>query len=223
MKKIKTGIIIVALVISGAIIGKYASQASTFNERENINVSGSDKWSDASKKAIEHMKKMYGEPAEQTESMMIWNKTGPWKKTIVYAREVRHDFPMPHMDVIEQFIDYKVPVDKFDDLAQYDGSIVCNRTKGEISARCDKEGANILAINLANDVIMGDKDVKSARDFYAKTITEFMKGGKPSYMAKFQFMPAMGNTADPDEMSPLIDKQEMMKMKKEKGGASNPE
>jgi hypothetical protein len=40
--------------------------------------------------------------------------TGLWKRTIVYRDEVPHNFPKPHTDVLEQFVDYKVPVGKFD-------------------------------------------------------------------------------------------------------------
>jgi len=46
---------------------------------------------------------------------------------------------MPHKDVLEQFVNRNVPVEKFKELAQYDGSVIVERTKGEISARCDKE------------------------------------------------------------------------------------
>ncbi len=171
-------------------------------------------WSDASKMAVMMMKKSYGEPAAKTADMMMWNNTGQWKKTVVYAKEFKHDFPMPHTDVMEQWIDYKVPQEKFSDLAKYDGSVVCNRTNGEISARCDKEGANFLAINLANDIITGKKDVKSARDFYAKSIKEMINGGKPEYMQKLVFNVANGNTADADAPSSIITEDDMMKAKK---------
>ena len=30
-----------------------------------------------------------------------------------------HTFPKPHTDLLEQFIDYRVPVDKYDELAAY--------------------------------------------------------------------------------------------------------
>src|SRR4051812_45262861 len=73
-------------------------------------------FSDASKMAIKMMEKKYGPPAEKTSMMMVWNSTGPWKKTVVFAKEYKHDFPMPHTDVMQQFIDYKVPTDKFTDL-----------------------------------------------------------------------------------------------------------
>ncbi len=53
---------------------------------------------------------------------------------------------MKHTDLLEQFIDYKVPLDKYDDLAKFDGSVGVNRTKGELSARCDAEAHNLLAL-----------------------------------------------------------------------------
>jgi hypothetical protein len=31
---------------------------------------------------------------------------------VLYRDEVPHNFPKPHTDVLEQFIDYRVPVDK---------------------------------------------------------------------------------------------------------------
>ena len=50
--------------------------------------------------------------------------------------EVPHAFPAPHTDFLEQFIDYRVPVEMFSKLAEYDGSVIAERTKGELSARC---------------------------------------------------------------------------------------
>ncbi|RDV11926.1 hypothetical protein DXT99_23155 [Pontibacter diazotrophicus] len=94
---------------------------------------------------------------------------------------------MPHKDVLEQFINYQVPADKFDELAMYDGSVIAERTKGELSARCDKEGANILALNLADDVVKGKRSVDDARQFYADAIMQMMEGQKPAYMESLQF------------------------------------
>ncbi len=48
-------------------------------------------------------------------------------------------------------------MDKYEDLAMFDGSVIVERTKDEISARCDKEEMNLLALNLANDVAAGKK------------------------------------------------------------------
>lgn len=39
------------------------------------------------------------------------------------------------------------PVDQFDDLAKYDGSVIVERTRGEFSARCDHQEMKFIAID----------------------------------------------------------------------------
>ncbi len=157
-------------------------------------------WPEASQLAAFEMMDKYGEPNETTASMLIWYNNGPWKRTVIYNVETKHIFPVDHVDVMEQFIDYKVPADKFDELAMYDGSVTVKRTDGEMSAKCDKEGANFLAINLAVDVINNKKTVEEARNFYAKTIKEFALENKMSdYMKSFQFSMASKETQDADK------------------------
>lgn len=111
---------------------------------------------------------------------------------------------MPHKDVLEQVIDYRVSTDKVDDLAAYDGSVIVERTKGELSARCDKEEANFLALNLANDVATGKKSVAEARAQYAQTIQDLMAGKKDPYMQRLQFTEHR-SAADKDR--PVMKKQ----------------
>ncbi len=178
-------------------------------------------WPEASQIAAKMMMEKYGKPNETTSHMLVWYNNGPWKKTTIYNKETKHIFPVDHTDVMEQVIDYKVPADKFDELAQYDGSVTAYRTDGEMSAKCDKEGANFLALNLANDVITGKKTVEEARSFYAKTIKEFALENKMSpYMESFQFSVSKGGTGDVDKNEVSKEDREkimnaMMKMNKE--------
>jgi hypothetical protein len=58
--------------------------------------------------------------------------------------------------------------------------VIVERTKGEISARCDKEVANILALNLANDIIEDKRSVEEARQYYADAMMQVLKGEKPA-------------------------------------------
>lgn len=132
-------------------------------------------WKDAPKKVAETMITKYGQPHEATPTRMVWFNNGPWKFTILTNEEIPHNFPMHHHDMLRQGIDYKVPSAKFNDVLNYDGSIIVDRTPGEMSARCDKEEMNFLAINLAHDVATGKRTVDQARDFYAKTAMAFMK------------------------------------------------
>ena len=110
-------------------------------------------WHPAAQEAMQSMTQKYGAPAEMTPTMAVWHDSGPWKRTIVYAQEVPHHFPMPHPDVLEQFIDYRMPPVMFDEIAMYDGSVILERTKGEMSARCDKEGANFLGVRSRGEVV----------------------------------------------------------------------
>lgn len=155
-------------------------------------------WHPAAREAAMFMMNKYGAPAEMTASMAVWNRTGPWKRTVISAQAVQHNFPGPHPDVMEQVIDYRVPPAMFDELAMYDGSVIVERTKGELSARCDKEGANFLALNLANEIATGKRTPEDAREMYAAQI-KAMKAGQPApYTERLLFQPMMGNTADPD-------------------------
>jgi hypothetical protein len=156
-------------------------------------------WEEKPKQVAMQMVEQYGLPNEATASRLIWYNSGPWKRTIVYRDEIPHNFPKPHTDLLEQFIDYQVPLDKFNDMAAFDGSVIPERTKGEISARCDMEAMNFLALNLAHDVVTGRRTVKEAREFYAKTAMNFMMGEADPYTKGLQFPVPQGGTTDLDE------------------------
>lgn len=157
------------------------------------------RWPEASKMAAMDMMKKYGPPQEATASMLMWRNNGPWKWTKVSRETIPHSFPMPHPDLLEQAIDYRVPLGKYDDIARYDGSVMVERTKGQMSARCDKEGANFLAINLAHDVATGKKSVDEARTYYAAAIKRFMTAKQMDpYMQRLQFEVPREKTGDSD-------------------------
>lgn len=220
MKSIISIAITVILIAAAAITEIDYPEKTKAYETEKIVITSSHPdmagWSDASKMAVAMMKEEYGEPTSVTSEMMMWENTGQWKRTVIYSKEYEHNFPLPHVDVMQQWIDYKVPAEKFSELAEYDGSVVVNRTNGEMSARCDLEGANFLAINIAHDVIEGTKDAQDARDYYAKSIKEMINGDKPAYMQKLQFDVASGNTAYTDEPHPSITEEDIMAMKEMK-------
>src|SRR5690606_35505064 len=94
---------------------------------------------------------------------------GPWKR-IIASREVHdHNFPAPHLDSVESVIDYRFPDEKAREVYLFDGSVVINRSKGEVSARCHDEQANFLALNLMHDVATGAKTMQQARAASSRT------------------------------------------------------
>jgi hypothetical protein len=150
---------------------------------------------ESAKRLIEY----YGEPQEYSTSQLIWyNTKDRWKRTVLSKEEIPHKFPSPHTDFLEQFIDYRVPLEKYTDLARFDGSVIIERTRGEMSARCGGTSMNFVAINLAHDIITGKRSVEDARKEYTKLYQAYKQGDKPAYTQQFQFELTKGNTADPD-------------------------
>ena len=155
-------------------------------------------WPEESREAAMLVIDRYGDPDEIAETLLIWHRPGPWKRIVASKVFYRHNFPAPHIDAVESFIDYRVPPEKFSELAMFDGSIVAERTAGEVSARCHDEQANFLALNLMHDIVLGTKTIQQARDYYAKEFLDYRRKRPTPYMERLRFTPADGNTADPD-------------------------
>lgn len=155
-------------------------------------------WPEESREAAQLVIDTYGEPDEITESQLMWDRPGPWKRIVASKAFYEHNFPAPHNDSVESFIDYRVPVEKFSDLAAFDGSVIVERTTGEVSARCHDEQANFLALNLMHDIVTGAKSVEQARAYYAKEFADYRRNKPTPYMEKLHFSPAGQNAADPD-------------------------
>ena len=156
-------------------------------------------WPEASREAARLVIDEYGEPDEVTDSQLIWYRRGPWKRVVARKEYVEHNFPAPHTDSVECAIDYHVPPDKFTALAEFDGSVVAERTSGEVFARCHDEQANLLALNLMHDIVTGSRGVREAREYYAKEFADFRRNRPTPYMEKLQFHPAEQSVADPDD------------------------
>ncbi len=149
---------------------------------------------EAAHKSIER----YGAPDDVLASALIWHDQGPWKRVVVNRDRVPHRFPKPHNDLLEGWVSYRVPPDKANDLARFDGSVIVERTRGEIGARCDKEEMNYLALNLAHDIVAGKTDVDEARRDYTTKAAGFMMGKSDPYTEGLLFSVAGSATADED-------------------------
>lgn len=174
------------------------------------------KWPDESREAAQLVIDKYGEPTEATDSMLLWNDVGPWKRMVATKVFYEHAFPAPHIDAVESFIDYTVPTDKFTALAEFDGSVVVERTAGEVSARCHDEEANNLALNLMHDIVEGEKTVEEARRYYAKEFLDYRRGKPTPYMEKLHFTLPDKETGDADQR--VLSDEDLEKAKAEGSG-----
>ena len=186
-------------------------------------------WPEESKEAAQLVIDQYGEPDEATESQLTWDHPGPWKRIVATKAFYRHEFPVPHTDSVESFIDYRVPVEKFTHIARFDGSVITERTAGEVSARCHDEQANFLALNLMHDIVTEARTVEEARDYYAKEVLDHRRKEPTPYMERLRFSPQGSEAADPDvrtvpeeELQEAIEEGKSRARAAEEGGAHQP-
>ncbi len=158
-----------------------------------------ERWPAAPRKGARQMIKQYGTPYEATPTRLTWYRNGPWKRTEVTAGEIVHNFPTAHTDFLTQWVDYAVPVDKFDDLAAFDGSCLADRTAGEAAARCDSEAMNVLTLNLMHDIVTGAKTVDQAREAYAENAAAHTMGRPAPDTERLRLPRPEQSTGDPDE------------------------
>lgn len=156
-------------------------------------------WPEAPKKAGEKLLDHYGPPNESTATKLFWYRVGPWARMELTADEVVHNFPTPHTDYLTQYVDYPITASKASELVEFDGSVIVDRTAGQIGARCDHEAYNTLTINLAVEIMEGRRTVEDARRLYGETANAFVLGRDAPYAEGLLFQPPTEETADPDE------------------------
>ncbi|HTY49938.1 MAG TPA: hypothetical protein VMB48_09630 [Steroidobacteraceae bacterium] len=147
----------------------------------------------------------YGEPQEVSARVITWYDNGPWRRTQLYRAGTVHKFPLPHLDVLWQTISYRVPASKVAALVAYDGSILVDRTRGEITVHCDTEAANFITLNIAHGIITGDDTAEQAQAHHAQ-IVEGMRIGEPEeYPQHLVFKPPRPESAaDPGQEAELL-------------------
>jgi hypothetical protein len=157
-------------------------------------------WPAAPQKVVPDVIKRYGLPNEATPTMLVWHDSGPWKRTIVTSDETAHEFPTPHTDFISQTINYDVPPEKLRELAEFDGSLIVYRTAGQVTASCDNEGANFLAVNLMHDIVTGRRTAEEARKEFGEQQAAWLLNRKAPYTDGIGFMqPDESQTGHLDE------------------------
>ena len=214
MKKVVTILSLILLIG----LGKLSAQGNKMSkDKTAMMMPDVSSWPEASRMAVKEITDKYGKPDGVTKDELIWMKKGVWKKICINKKESKHSFPIEHTDMMQTTISYKVPMDMMDELGKFDGSVTFDRTQGTMSARCDKEGNNFLALNLANDIMTSKKTVEEARKAYGDIVKEKMNGANPVYMQKLTFS-TQENTADPDLNTTGLTKEDVMNGMKLTGG-----
>ena len=75
--------------------------------------------------------------------------------------------------------------------------MIVERTAGEVSPRCHDEQANLLALNMVNDIVTGDKSLEEARACYAKEFLDYRRKEPTLYVESCVSGLAMGRLPTP--------------------------
>ena len=158
-----------------------------------------ESWPEAPKNVARQMLAKYGPPNEATPTKLFWYRNGPWKRTVLTSDVVTHNWPAPHSDFLTQVIDYRVPPEMVGLIAQFDGSILVDRTRGEVAARCDSEASNVLGMNMVHEIVTGKRSVADARETTAQNTVAYTMGRAAPHAERLLFEVPRGGTEDLDE------------------------
>jgi hypothetical protein len=144
-------------------------------------------WPAFSRSAARAMIAKYGEPSQFDGRMLAWFNNGIWRRTIVYRDPVRFPGRAPGRNVLQQTIAYLAPQEKVDELRRFSPRLNASLTAGEMTFTSESEGKNIMAMNLADEIVVGKRDVATAQDFFSKTSRLAASGKSSPYMAAPHF------------------------------------
>lgn len=143
-------------------------------------------WPAVSRLVAERMVQRYGPPDDARADLLRWRARGPFNEITVYRDE---DFTR-RSGVLEQKVSLAVPVDRWRDLSALDVGVVYDSVERQLAASAESEPVNLLALNVAVDVIDGRRSVDGAKEFYRKTLDLSVSGKSSRYMRRLLFAPA---------------------------------
>ena len=107
------------------------------------------------KEPVEYSKfleKHFGDPDEFTNEQTVWHNIDGFKRVVCRDEYILHCCPAPHYDFVYSYIDLEIDEDLSDELAKCSGSILIDRPKNEVGARCGSLTANAVTLNFCLDV-----------------------------------------------------------------------
>lgn len=172
-----------ALLLLSAACGRAGSKAAPPSIGMTVEISSAEalirNWPEAPRATARAMIAKYGEPNSGTTRALRWIANGPWEKTIAHRSAWPHILGTRTGDSLEQTVACRFPDEKTEDLRRFDVRLELSGSVGRMSARSESESMNFLILNLAHEIAVGARSVKSAREFIRRT-EALSKAGKSS-------------------------------------------
>jgi len=145
------------------------------------------RWPDRPRALAQLMIERYGKPDQTVASQISWSLRGPWSKIVVF----RDPDPSGRGKHLLQSVPYAaVPVDHhWRDLSEFGRGASYDPATRELTARTDSQETNYLALNLADEIVRGRRNVRDAQDFYDAASNLSSAGKSSPYMQGLLFGP----------------------------------
>lgn len=157
-----------------------------------------ERWPAGPRAAAYLMASKYGPADEAVDSRLIWRDAGCWRELTVLRDPVAHYWPTPHEDFIETKVLYKIDPAIYSAMAEFDGSVSLDRTRGTLTALGGGEEENFVATNLANSIVLGVLDAYEAKAMAEDVLQKLTNGIRHPWTEALQFTPPEGYPGDPD-------------------------
>src|SRR6185436_7083073 len=113
---------------------------------------------------------------------LTWLGRGPGKRTTGHRDDVSQDLPGDDWNLLEQSAAYPVGTKAMEALKQLRVGVGVAPEGGEIIAISESEETNFLAVNVAADLLKGERFLDDARDFYYRQRDLWNAGKSTRYL-----------------------------------------
>lgn len=145
-----------------------------------------NRWQEPSAVAGRQLLDEYGTPDDVSPRRLTWNHRGAWKRTEVWNRKPVYLSPID-LAVMKQTVDYQLTSQQAGELLAFSDGLEIDLTRGELSSRSSREDINYLTLNLADEIIRGDKTVAQAQNEFMRQLRLAASGKVSPYMTGLLF------------------------------------
>lgn len=147
-----------------------------------------ENWSDYSRLQAARLMEEYGPPDKVGHAELVWNDKGVWKRIRVWDVTPYYDSNTGSPN-LEQTVSYPVLPETRAQLAALGRKVQVSSDGTELSARGTSETANLLSLNLAEEILAGRRSPADAARFYESMINLSISGKSSPYLERLLFTP----------------------------------
>ena len=181
-----------AVLLAAAVVGSRHWLAARRAQAAVLALAQADQWEPAARRAAHVMVERYGPPQETSPYELRWNGPPPWKRILVQNEP---------QDPLEEVVAYAVPEKALAALNRFPHGLSVYAAEGALGASSDREYANLLSLNLADEIATGKITPEEGNRFFISTLRLREAGKSSPYTERLLFK--NNNHIEPDNSFPI--------------------